>query len=47
MGIERKNNVGSFETLRLNSTGICSRSETAHVMLWMHDRAVHEDFLPQ
>ena len=44
VGIERKNNLERFETSRLNSMGTFSRSEIAHVVLWIHGSAVHRDF---
>ena len=44
VGIERKNNLERFETSRLNSMETFSRSEIAHVVLWIHGRAVHRDF---
>ena len=41
--IERGKNLESFGTSRLNSTGTFSRSEIAHIVWWMHGRAVHKD----
>ena len=44
VGIERKNNLERFETSRLNSMETFSRSKIAHVVLWIHGRAVNRDF---
>ena len=41
--VERENNLTSFETSRLNSTGTFGRSEYAQFMRWIQDRAVHKD----